>query len=90
MLFTGINSLYSSCMILLIIRYFDTNLIFFCYSYFLTLHVSDESAAETKFLLFDQAADELIGRPASALVEEAAEVLSFFVKYILIYRQSNF
>ena len=53
------------------------------------LRVSDESASITKFLLFDETANKLIARPALELVEEAAEVLFFFVKYILIYWQSD-
>ncbi|KAL0847371.1 hypothetical protein Bca101_020617 [Brassica carinata] len=49
------------------------------YSLYLVLRISDESAAETKFLLFDETANELIVRPALALVEEAAEELPSFV-----------
>ncbi|KAG2323683.1 hypothetical protein Bca52824_006411 [Brassica carinata] len=41
--------------------------------YYLVLRVSDESKAKAKFLLFNNAAQKLIRRPAFELVQEAAE-----------------
>ncbi|KAL0886128.1 hypothetical protein Bca101_010111 [Brassica carinata] len=42
--------------------------------YYLVLRVSDESKAKAKFLLFNNAAQKLMRRPAFELVQEAAEL----------------
>ncbi|CDY67425.1 BnaCnng54890D [Brassica napus] len=43
------------------------------FSYYLVVHVSDDSKGEAKFLLFNNIAEMLIRRPAFELVQEAAQ-----------------
>lgn len=47
----------------------------------MVLRVSDESAGETKFLLFNKTAEKLTGRYASELVNEAAQVSPLLIIY---------